>query len=519
MKNPYDGILKVPFHEQVALFEDALASNRRGTLAALAEASLFFMLIGVLGRVDALNPWICDRCAEVQLDPDGRLDLWARFHYKSTIITFAQTLRDIAMDPEQTFGIFSHTKQIARGFGKQIQQEQEMNPSLHHIWPDVFWREPRKEAPLWSQDAGIIVRRRTNPKEATVESWGLVDGQPTSRHYRTQIYDDVVTLESVSTPDQIQKTTAAWEISLALGTEHTRIRYAGTRYHPADTYSEIIKRGSATPRIHAATDNGQMDGAPVLISRESLDRYRRDMGPRAFSAQMLLQPVSSDTATFQEAWLMFYQEPPPAADMNVWIIVDPSGGKDKRTRRDGQGDYSVFEVIGLHHDQNYYTLPGTFRDRLNLVARTDALFKLKRQYPAAQVAYEEYGMQADIEHIKDRQEREHYRFAIIPVGGHLPKMQRIERLVPLFAAGRWWHPYRLPFIDRDGTLRDYTHEFKTDEYLPCPVLPHDDMLDAKARILDVPAVFPKPREQRTSFPSRSPASTRSAYNPLTGRPI
>ena len=515
--NPYTGILDQPFYDQLDLFEAVLQDGKRDDMRHLAEASLFFMLVGVLGRVDAMRPWLADRCREVQTDPDGRLDLWARFHYKSTIITFAQTLWDIAKDPEQTFGIFSHTGGIAGAFLKQLQQEMERNRALHHLWPDIFWREPRKESPQWAQNTGLVVRRKSNPKEATIEAWGLVDGQPTSRHYRTQVYDDVVTLESVGTPDQIAKTTVAWEISLALGSEDTRIRYAGTRYHPSDTYSEIIKRGSAKPRVNAATADGTPSGEPVLLTRQRLETLQRDMGPRAFSAQMLLRPVSADTATFREEWLCYYQEPPPAASMNIWILVDPAGGKDKRGRKDSQADYSVFGVIGLAQDQNYYLLPGTLRDRLNLVQRADTLFRLKRQYPTAQVGYEEYGIQADIEHIRDRMTRENYRFRIIPVGGQMHKMQRIERLVPIFSAGRFWIPYRLPYTAQDGTIRDFTHEFTQDEYLPCPVLPHDDMLDAIARIFDLPAVFPSrpPTEQPArSTPSRPPAAAKRRYDPL-----
>ena len=53
---------------------------------------------------------------------------------------------------------------------------------------------------------GITVKRKSNPKEATIEAHGLIDGQPTSRHFRLHIYDEVVTQDYLS-DDQIRKTT------------------------------------------------------------------------------------------------------------------------------------------------------------------------------------------------------------------------------------------------------------------------------------------------------------------------
>ena len=59
--------------------------------------------------------------------------------------------------------------------------ELEGNDTLKSWFPDVLYENPFRESPKWSEDDGIVVKRKTNPKEATVEAWGLVDGQPTSR--------------------------------------------------------------------------------------------------------------------------------------------------------------------------------------------------------------------------------------------------------------------------------------------------------------------------------------------------
>src|SRR5690349_21734020 len=70
------------------------------------RTDLHWLLVNGLNRKDCDNAWVKARCEEVQARPDGYLDLWARGHYKSTIITFALAIQDILKDPEVTIGIF-----------------------------------------------------------------------------------------------------------------------------------------------------------------------------------------------------------------------------------------------------------------------------------------------------------------------------------------------------------------------------------------------------------------------------
>jgi hypothetical protein len=107
-----------------------------------------------------------------------------------------------------------------------------------------------KQSPKWSEDDGLVFRRHGNPKESSIEAHGLVDGQqPTSKHFKVRIYDDVVTCGSVGSPEMIMKTNEALALSDNLGTIDGTFRFIGTRYHFNDAYSDIMKRGIAKPRI------------------------------------------------------------------------------------------------------------------------------------------------------------------------------------------------------------------------------------------------------------------------------
>jgi predicted phage terminase large subunit-like protein len=299
-------------------------------------------------------------------------------------------------------------------------------------------------------------------------------------------YDDLVTKESVSTPEQIKKVTEALELSYNLGAQGGKRRFIGTRYHAHDTYKTIMDRGTVIPRIKPATDNGKMDGKSVFMPQEILMEKRRDQGPYTFGSQMLQNPVADKSMGFKEEWLKFYEALSDTRGWNKYIIVDPASKRKKTS------DYTVMEVIGLAPDGNYYLLDA-IRDRLNLTQRAAKLFELHRKHQPTAVGYEEYGAQADVEHIEYEMEKQNYRFDIIRLGGSMAKEDRILRMVPVYEQRRFWMPKRLHYVDYEGKAQDYIHNFIEDEYKTFPVAVHDDMSDCRSRILDpdLGAKFPK----------------------------
>lgn len=433
------------YYETIEWYEQIAPTFDLSTRALLGCNDRYYLLTGLLNRTDALHPWLFDRCREVENDPDGHLDLWARGHFKSTIITFAGLIQEILCNPEIKIAIFSVVKDIARAFLSQIKEEFENNEHLKDIYPDVLYRIPRGKGEdgrpaKWGLARGITVKRKGNPKEATIEAHGLLDGQPTSRHYDMHVYDDVVTQDYLS-EEQIKKTTVRFEMADNLGTHlGVRKQVAGTFYHFNDTYVQIRERKSLKPRIYPATEDGTLNGKPVLLSPAEWEKKKRDQRSTV-SAQLLLNPIAGGENTFQSVWLHTYDVIP--AVMNVYILVDPSKGKGQRS------DRTAIAVIGVDQGSNKYLLDGA-RHRMKLSERWDLIKGFKARWethPGVQmvrVGYEQYGMLDDLAVIEDMQLREGNQFEIVELGtpdsgGH-SKVDRIGRLEPDFRDGRFYLP-------------------------------------------------------------------------------
>lgn len=457
----------------------------------LALKDVFYLGVFVCGRKDMDRDWIYDRCKEVQENPNEHLDVWAREHYKSTIITFLLTVQDILRNAEIAIGIFSFKAPIAKSFLRQIKLELETNDTLKWLFDEVLWADPlkdcRKKGIPWSLDDGITVKRTSNRKEATVTAHGLIEGLPTGPHYDIRIYDDVITKEMVTNPEMIEKATLAWEMSINLGAEGGTSRVIGTFYHLNDTYRVMMDRKAYTPRIHPGTVDGTATGEPVLMSEAWIDERRRNMGEYVFSSQILCDPKQEGAIGFNLEWVQYWGRN-QWFNMNIIMICDPAGEKKKHS------DFTAIWVIGLGSDQNIYILD-ILRDRLSLTERGNRMFSFHRQYHPQSTYYEKYGKDSDIDYFNDRMDQENYHFHITAVGGPTPKNDRIRALVPWFEKGRIYLPHTLIREDYQGKQVDLVQYFLHHEYDPFPFGAYDDLFDALARLADEKVILAWPQEQ------------------------
>ena len=462
--------------------------------------------------------------------------------HNSTFNTFAGAIQEALIDPETRICIFSNNKGTARPFLQQIKDELESNADLKRLYPDVLYENPRSDAPMWSLDNGLVVKRTGNYREATFEAHGVIDALPTGKHFPILLYDDIITEKNVTNPEQIAKATERTELSFPIGIgEKTRRRMSGTRYHFADSYGQLMDRGVAKARLHPATDNGKLDGDPVFMTKEAWEAAKRDMRT-TIAAQMLQNPIAGKENMFSTKWLKPYWLRPIV--MNVYIMGDPSKG------RSATSDRTALAVIGIDTGGNKFLLDG-FCHRMQLSERWQKLEMLHRKWsnmPGVQslkVGYERYGVQADDEYFDEKMRESGRRFDIEELNwtgqvGRQSKENRVERLEPDFRNGNFFVPAKvwnaaidaktgvwyvedgkdeihyspiqgqhrlerqarangelwriiepIKRVDEDGNIYDLTRVF-FEEYTFFPFSPRDDLIDAMSRIYDMeprPAVL------------------------------
>ena len=239
---------------------------------------------------------------------------------------------------------------------------------------------------------------------------------------------------------------------------------------------------------------------PDRLTRKVLDELLDDLLPYNYAGQILQEPVPIGGGEIDPQWFQFYANGSvKPKEMNIAILVDPSGGEELNKKKKKLSDWTAMFVIGWASDNNYYVLD-IIRDRLNPTERINTLFMLHRKWNALsgkppRVGWERYGMMADIHYITEKKKQDAYNFPLIELGGSMSKEERIRRVIPDAQNGRWYLPHSLIYVDGEGRKFDLIKEFLESEVATFPRARFDDMLDCMTRAYDeeLNMVFPKPK--------------------------
>ena len=317
------------------------------TFRTLVLNDLWFILYFVFKIGVANHPFVVQACQDVENGPDSKtLDLWAREHFKSTILTGAEVVQKILRDPEVTIGVFSHTRPLAKTFLRSVKLLFEGSEFLKQLFPDILYQSPHTQAPKWSEDDGLIVKRKGFPRESTLEAWGLLDGMPTGKHYAHRIYDDVETADVVDNPDTVKKLIDRFDISQNLGTRFGTERIIGTTYSHNGLLTYIRDKktihGSLIyrTRIKAATHDGTPTGIPVLLSQEQIDEKRSN--EYVFNCQQLLNPTPVGIRRLNGDLLIDIDPHFIPNNLFKFMVIDPAGDS-----KNGKGDAGSIIVVGV----------------------------------------------------------------------------------------------------------------------------------------------------------------------------
>ncbi len=485
------------------------------------------------------RPFVFNRCWEVASSPDYHVDIWARGHFKSVIITELKTIQDILIDPNVTVGIYSYNATIARSFVSAIRAFLE-NPDLQRLFPDIIpspdeigakryrirnkYGKDVKKKLSWS-DESFSVKRTTTKKEETVMGYGLVTGQAVSKHFDILVFDDCVTPDSVRTQKSNETTTEQWKQAINTGEgENQRVRVIGTRYSFYDTYYHIINPrasegklggGRFTERIHPCYARGANgERVPVLRTREYLENLEETMLGFVFAAQQECNPSMSSVMRFMDDWIAerceqekVYEE---REGYNWYIMVDPANTKNNTS------DYTSMVVVGAGGDKRYY-VPEIVRDRLVQSERKRSLFSLVNRWttPSGRkpiVFEEQSGLLSDMEYFRKEMEADRFFFELhavttrprisadVRMSGVSTKHQRILALEPLFKSHRIVLAGKSERVNYNGNEEDMMASFIFQEYQKYPFGEHDDVLDALSRIADAETgpllLFPDAQRKR-----------------------
>ena len=320
-----------------------------------------------------------------------------------------------------------------------------------------------------------------------------VGGGITGRRADLVVIDDPVRSREDAGSELVREKTWEWYKADL----YTRLKPGGrivliqTRWHEDDLAGRLLLDMAAggdqwevvsLPAL--AEDNdplGRAPGQPLWPEWEGLgdlDRKRRAVGPRDWSALYQQRPAPEEGDFFRAEWLKTYDVAPPLEQLRVY------GASDYAVTADG-GDYTVHVVVGLDPEGRMYLLD-LWRQQAASDVWVDAFCDLVLKWKPIGWAEEQGQIRAGIGPFLDRQARDRRAYVArdqFPTRGD--KAVRAQSIRGRMALGGIYCP----------TWASWYPDLRA-ELLSFPAGKHDDQVDAlglAGQLLDKMLVGARPR--------------------------
>lgn len=165
---------------------------------------------------------------------DKKLVLLPRGHQKSTLITVCWTIQQLLKNPNETVMVISATWSLSRQLLEQIK-----NILIFSPLKEIYGNFQTPEGRWTNQFIDIAQKNAILTRDPSVNTAGIDTGK-TGTHCSLMIFDDVVSPENTTTPEQIRKTIDGYQNCLPLLNPGGKTVVIGTRYVMSDLYGYLI---------------------------------------------------------------------------------------------------------------------------------------------------------------------------------------------------------------------------------------------------------------------------------------
>ena len=262
-------------------------------------------------------------CAEACLPAKRALYLKPRGAYKTTIYTIGHTIFDLMRDPNQAILLVNATSDRAKEFLEEIKGQYTRNDKLIQFHELRFGCKPLGNGHV-SADKLVVDSRTAIRKEPSIMVIGA-GNNIVSSHYDQIKVDDLCNQEDRESRAYREAKKRWYQNLIAILTEGGKIQVVGTRWAEEDVYQHIAD--VINPKLPDKdkylitsepcwTDEGwgYEPRFPDLLSKETLDLKRIEMGILVFACQEELRPLSAEEQIFKPEKVPMVRH----ADYNVW---------------------------------------------------------------------------------------------------------------------------------------------------------------------------------------------------------